>query len=79
MTSAHSHIKGPTGAEPVRDGPITRSGRAGKGRAGWNRSTGVWVSSGSGCCRVISQPKERKSDLGALHLTGALTHVLPAM
>ncbi|KAJ4930381.1 hypothetical protein JOQ06_019385 [Pogonophryne albipinna] len=30
MTSAHSHMKGPTGAEPCRDGPIGQ-GRTGQG------------------------------------------------
>lgn len=37
MNSAHSHMKRPTGAEPGQDGPI--QGRAGQGRAGWDRST----------------------------------------
>lgn len=32
MTSAHSHMKRPTGAEPGRDGPA--QGRAGQGRVG---------------------------------------------
>lgn len=35
--SAHSHMKRPTGAEPGQDGPT-------QGRAGWDRSAGVWVS-----------------------------------
>ena len=34
MTSAHSHMKRPTGAEPGRAGPV-------RGRAGRDRSAGV--------------------------------------
>lgn len=54
MTSAHSHMKRPTGAEPGRDGPIP-------GRAGWDRSAGVWVSAGTGRCRVICNKDRSRS------------------
>lgn len=48
MTSAHSHMKRPTGAEPGRDGPA--QGRAGQGGTAL---LGMWVRAETGHCGVI--------------------------
>lgn len=62
MTSAHSHIKRPNGAE---------QGSTGLCRAGWNPSAGVWVLQGAPSAVTRTNP-------GALHHDGCHSQISDA-